>query len=143
MEPLATLSLIEVSLLGSTPVALHSVMARGISPQPMALGREGDRLKVRTRRKFKQRLTGSGWRSDVLKHINDKWEIMATEECIPVHVALQLMDHSSLGRGRDYPDFQRTSRHLQKALRSIVNGTLPRAPCDGHWLNQCRTSSRL
>ncbi|KAL9014591.1 MAG: hypothetical protein Q9173_000756 [Seirophora scorigena] len=66
---------------------------------------------------------GQGGRQieDVLKHINDKWEIMATEECIPVHVALQLMDHSSLGRGRDYQDFQRTSRHLQKALRSIVN----------------------
>lgn len=47
---------------------------------------------------------------------------MAKEECVPVHVALQLMDHSSLGRGRDYQDFQRTSRHLQKALRSIVNG---------------------
>ncbi|KAI4177776.1 MAG: hypothetical protein LQ343_000240 [Gyalolechia ehrenbergii] len=59
---------------------------------------------------------------DVLHHINDKWEIMATDECVPVHLALQLMDHSSLGRGRDYQDFQRTSRHLQKALRSIVNG---------------------
>ena len=47
---------------------------------------------------------------------------MGKEECIPVHMALQLMDHSSLGRGRDYEDFQRTSRHLQKALRSIVNG---------------------
>ncbi|KAL9030622.1 MAG: hypothetical protein Q9196_001278 [Gyalolechia fulgens] len=58
---------------------------------------------------------------DVLHHINDKWEIMAREECVPVYLALQLMDHSSLGRGRDYQDFQRTSRHLQKALRSIVN----------------------
>ncbi|KAI4151969.1 MAG: hypothetical protein LQ341_000806 [Variospora aurantia] len=69
---------------------------------------------------------GQGGRQieDVLRHINDKWDFMASEDCIPVHVALQLMDHSSLGRGRDYQDFQRTSRHLQKALRSIVNGTL-------------------
>ncbi|KAL8900190.1 MAG: hypothetical protein Q9192_001194 [Flavoplaca navasiana] len=59
---------------------------------------------------------------DVLNHINDAWAIMSTDECVPVHVALQLMDHSSLGRGSDYQDFQRTSRHLQKALRSIVNG---------------------
>lgn len=47
---------------------------------------------------------------------------MGNDNCVPVHVALQLMDHSSLGRGSDYQDFQRTSRHLQKALRSIVNG---------------------
>ncbi|KAI4264300.1 MAG: hypothetical protein L6R42_000590 [Xanthoria sp. 1 TBL-2021] len=58
---------------------------------------------------------------DVLNHINDTWAIMSNDGCVPVHVALQLMDHSSLGRGNDYQDFQRTSRHLQKALRSIVN----------------------
>ncbi|KAL8803599.1 MAG: hypothetical protein Q9182_003104 [Xanthomendoza sp. 2 TL-2023] len=58
---------------------------------------------------------------DVLHHINDKWGIMSNDTCVPVFVALQLMDHSSLGRGSDYQDFQRTSRHLQKALRSIVN----------------------
>ncbi|KAL9021031.1 MAG: hypothetical protein Q9185_001699 [Variospora sp. 1 TL-2023] len=64
---------------------------------------------------------GQGGRQieDVLRHINDKWDFMASEDCIPVHVALQLMDHSSLGRGRDYQDFQRASRHLQKALSSI------------------------
>ncbi|KAL8671306.1 MAG: hypothetical protein Q9168_004190 [Polycauliona sp. 1 TL-2023] len=58
---------------------------------------------------------------DVLNHINDTWAIMSNDECVPVHVALQLMDASSLGRGSDYQDFQRTNRHLQKALRSIVN----------------------
>ncbi|KAL8700938.1 MAG: hypothetical protein Q9201_005176 [Fulgogasparrea decipioides] len=58
---------------------------------------------------------------DVLSHIHDKWHIMTEDECVPVYVALQLMDHSSLGRGSDYQDFQRTSRQLQKALRSIVN----------------------
>lgn len=42
--------------------------------------------------------------------------------CVPVHIALQLMDHSSLGRGGDYQDFQRTSKSLQKALKAIVNG---------------------
>ena len=31
------------------------------------------------------------------------------------------MDYSSLGRGNDYQDFQRTSKYLQKALRLIVN----------------------
>lgn len=59
----------------------------------------------------------------VLEHIRDKWEIMTREDCLPVHVALQLMDPSSLGRGGDYQDFQKTSRQLQKALKAIVNGT--------------------
>ena len=58
---------------------------------------------------------------DVLSHINDSWAIMTSDGCVPVHVALQLLDYSSLGRGNDYQDFQRTSRYLQKALKSIVN----------------------
>lgn len=51
---------------------------------------------------------------------------MTKEDCLPVHVALQLMDHSSLGRGSDYQDFQETSHGLQKALKAIVNGTFPK-----------------
>ena len=58
---------------------------------------------------------------DVLAHVNANWETMTREDCVPVHVALQLLDYSSLGRGNDYQDFQRTSRYLQKALKSIVN----------------------
>ena len=46
---------------------------------------------------------------------------MTSEDCVPVHVALQLMDYSSLGRGNDYQDFQKTSKYLQKALKAIVN----------------------
>lgn len=57
----------------------------------------------------------------VLEHIHDKWEILTQDGCVPVHIALQLMDHSSLGRGSDYHDFQRTSKQLQKALKAIVN----------------------
>ena len=59
----------------------------------------------------------------VLEHINEHWDMMIKEDCVPVYVALQLLDYSSLGRGNDYQDFQRTSRQLQKALRTIVNGT--------------------
>lgn len=58
---------------------------------------------------------------DVLSHINESWGIMTRDDCVPVHVALQLLDYSSLGRGNDYQDFQRTSRYLQKALKAIVN----------------------
>lgn len=49
---------------------------------------------------------------------------MTQNDCLPVHVALQLMDHSSLGRGQDYQDFQKTSKQLQKALKAIVNGMI-------------------
>lgn len=58
---------------------------------------------------------------DVLDHINRSWDIMTRDDCVPVHVALQLMDYSSLGRGNDYQDFQKTSRQLQKSLKTIVN----------------------
>lgn len=52
---------------------------------------------------------------------------MTKDDCLPVHVALQLMDHSSLGRGSDYQDFQRTSKRLQNALKAIVNGVYPQS----------------
>lgn len=47
---------------------------------------------------------------------------MTGTDCVPVHVALQLMDHSSLGRGNDFDDFKETSRVLHKSLKAIVNG---------------------
>ena len=67
--------------------------------------------------------TGPGGRQieDVLDHIHSQWDVLTRDDCVPVHVALQLMDYSSLGRGNDYQDFQRTNRHLQKALKAIVN----------------------
>ena len=49
---------------------------------------------------------------------------MTKDDCVPVHVALQLMDDSSLGRGNDYQDFQSTNNNLQTALKAIVNGRL-------------------
>ncbi len=59
---------------------------------------------------------------EVLEHIQKNWNTMTKDDCVPVHVALQLMDTSTLGRGSEYQDFQRTNRHLQKALKAIVNG---------------------
>ena len=57
----------------------------------------------------------------VVQHIQERWQILAHEDCVPVHVAMQLMDYSSLGRGNDYEDFKRTSQALQKSLKTIVN----------------------
>ena len=47
---------------------------------------------------------------------------MTKDDCVPVQVALQLMDFSSLGRGNDYYDFQDTNKQLHKSLQAIVNG---------------------
>ena len=68
---------------------------------------------------------------------------MTKDDCVPVHIALQLMDYSSLGRGNDYQDFQRTNRHLQKALKAIVNGQilLVDYKFSLFWLKTLRTSS--
>lgn len=66
---------------------------------------------------------------------------MTKDDCLPVHVALQLMDHSSLGRGGDYQDFQRTSKQLQKALKAIVNGMVVIDTPPSRTLMTLRTSS--
>jgi exocyst complex component 4 len=46
---------------------------------------------------------------------------MADDSCIPVQVALQLMDTSSLGRAHQYGQFQDTHKQLRRALKAIVN----------------------
>jgi exocyst complex component 4 len=46
---------------------------------------------------------------------------MTDEQCVPVQIALQLMDSSSLGRAYQYEQFQETYKALQKALKAIVN----------------------
>ena len=81
--------------------------------------RRGGRVENNTR----PQASGSGGKQieGVLDHINENWDVLTRDDCVPVHVALQLMDYSSLGRGNDYQDFQRTNRHLQKALKAIVN----------------------
>ncbi|KAI5791293.1 Sec8 exocyst complex component-specific domain-containing protein [Pyronema domesticum] len=46
---------------------------------------------------------------------------MQDENCVPVKVALQLMDTSSLGLAKQYPNFKETHQDLQLALQAIVN----------------------
>ena len=54
--------------------------------------------------------------------IEKNWDFMTDEECVPVKVALQLMDTSSLGLADRYDDFKETHDELKQALQSIVNG---------------------
>jgi exocyst complex component 4 len=58
---------------------------------------------------------------DILRYIDRHWGQMANESCVPVKVALQLMDQSSLGLADQYHGFQDTHQQLQDALKAIVN----------------------
>jgi exocyst complex component 4 len=46
---------------------------------------------------------------------------MTEDNCVPVQVALQLMDDSSLGLAGRYMQFKDIHQQLQNALRAIVN----------------------
>lgn len=58
---------------------------------------------------------------EVLQYIQSDWKFMGGDECVPVQVALKLMDPSTLGLAEREPQFQQTHVDLQMALRSIVN----------------------
>ncbi|SPO00637.1 related to secretion protein rsec8 [Cephalotrichum gorgonifer] len=59
--------------------------------------------------------------NQVLDHIKQEWPAMCETECIPVQLALQLLDTSSVGRAHEYRNFQKTHRYLQDSLKNIVN----------------------
>ena len=56
-----------------------------------------------------------------MRYIDQQWSFMATDSCIPIKVALQLNDPSSLGLADQYDQFQDTHQQLQNALKVIVN----------------------
>ncbi|KAK4240499.1 putative exocyst complex component sec8 [Achaetomium macrosporum] len=57
----------------------------------------------------------------VLDLIKQEWPAMCDNDCIPVQLALQLLDTSSVGRAREYGNFQRTHQYLQDSLKKIVH----------------------
>ncbi|KAG0648319.1 putative exocyst complex component sec8 [Hyphodiscus hymeniophilus] len=57
----------------------------------------------------------------VLEHIKAEWPTMYENECIPVQVALQLLDTSSVGRAHEYRQFEKTHQYLQDSLKAIVH----------------------
>ena len=61
---------------------------------------------------------------EILKFIRQTWDFMTNDKCVPIEVALKLMDSSSLGLATDFNRFQRTHQELQQALKAIVNGEI-------------------
>ena len=58
---------------------------------------------------------------ETLSHIRLNWRDMSGDDCVPVQVALKLMDPSSLGLADKEADFQQTHVDLQRTLKTIVN----------------------
>jgi len=56
-----------------------------------------------------------------LDHIKQDWPAMCEENCIPVQLALQLLDTSSVGRAHEYRNFKKTHDYLQESLKNIVH----------------------
>jgi len=64
---------------------------------------------------------GSQRIEDVLQFIRQNWDFMTQEQCVPIEVALKLMDSSSLGLASQHTQFRQTHQELQQALKGIVN----------------------
>ncbi|RKF72525.1 putative exocyst complex component sec8 [Golovinomyces cichoracearum] len=57
----------------------------------------------------------------VLEQIKKDWPAMCEKECVPVQIAIQLLDASSVGRAHEYRQFEQTHRFLQESLKAIVH----------------------
>ena len=58
---------------------------------------------------------------EILRYIEQHWSFMSSSDCIPIKVALQLMDPSSLGLQDQTAQFAEAHVQLQNALKVIVN----------------------
>jgi exocyst complex component 4 len=65
---------------------------------------------------------GSQAIEEVLQSIHQNWDFMTKDQCVPIEVALKLMDSSSLGLAGQAAQFRQTHDQLQNALKGIVNG---------------------
>ncbi|KAI2623366.1 Sec8 exocyst complex component-specific domain-containing protein [Hypoxylon sp. NC1633] len=59
--------------------------------------------------------------SQVLELIKAEWPAMIQNDSIPVSLALQLLDNSSVGRAHEYRGFKKTHQYLQDSLKNIVH----------------------
>ncbi|KAI1377455.1 Sec8 exocyst complex component-specific domain-containing protein [Hypoxylon crocopeplum] len=59
--------------------------------------------------------------SQVLELIKAEWPAMVQNDSIPVSLALQLLDNSSVGRAHEYRGFKKTHQYLQDSLKNIVH----------------------
>lgn len=87
-------------------------------PQPAAVNTVRNmpsRSRMRSETNAERQITA------VLEHIKTEWPAMYESDCVPVQLALQLLDNSSVGRAHDYRKFQQTHMYLQDSLKNIVH----------------------
>ena len=72
---------------------------------------------------------GSQRIEQVLQYIQQNWDFMTKDQCVPIEVALKLMDSSSLGLANQAAQFRQTHNDLQQALKGIVNGRMSISQC--------------
>ncbi|KAI6782434.1 exocyst complex component-like protein [Emericellopsis cladophorae] len=83
--------------------------------QPPAVRTMPSRQRMRSETNAEQQIT------QVLEHIKLEWPAMYESDCVPVQLALQLLDNSSVGRAHEYRKFQDTHKYLQESLKNIVH----------------------
>lgn len=85
------------------------------APPPRTVRDVPSRSRMRAATNAEQQIT------QVLEHIKSDWPAMYEADCVPVQLALQLLDNSSVGRAHDYRKFQQTHTYLQDSLKNIVH----------------------
>jgi hypothetical protein len=109
----------------SRPAQLDPRAVVEAAPTLAALALEVNRWKV-------SRHGAWGWHlltiaAEILEYIQQNFDFMTQDKCVPIEIALKLMDPSSLGLADQSDRFQQTHQDLQRALKAIVNGSaLPR-----------------
>jgi hypothetical protein len=63
--------------------------------------------------------------AEILEYIQQNFDFMTKDKCVPIQIALKLLDSSSLGLASQHDRFHQTHQDLQRALKAIVNGTVP------------------
>ena len=78
---------------------------------------------VQSARLFRSRAESTAERQigAVIESIQVEWPQMCQSGCVPVHVALQLLDNSSVGRAHEFRQFEKMHRYLQESLKAIVH----------------------
>lgn len=91
--------------------------------RPRSGGRYGNATDRSRSRPGAQQNYGPGSQriEEVIKYIQNNWDFMTGDQCVPIEVALKLMDSSSLGLADQYDQFRQSHQELQQALKTIVN----------------------
>ncbi|KAK1453851.1 Sec8 exocyst complex component specific domain-containing protein [Colletotrichum melonis] len=91
-----------------------------MNPRSPPTLRSGGPPPVRSRERI-QETNAERQIGQVLERVKVEWPAMCQTDCVPVQLALQLLDTSSVGRAHDYNQFRQTHDYLQNSLKGIVH----------------------